>query len=108
MLETVSFGHYRLHGKLTMQEGAKIINELISLINNKGTNKNQPQINQLDLDIRSLESADSVLLATIINVARCIEARNGILRITGLSDNLSGLARVYGVDTLIERYRILS
>ena len=103
MLESVSPGHYRLHGKLTMQEGAAVIRELFSIINGK-----QHELNQLDLDVRALESADTVLLATIINVARSIEARNGVLRITGLSEAIRGLARVYGVDLLIERYRVLS
>jgi ABC-type transporter Mla MlaB component len=108
MLETVSPGHYRLYGKLTMQEGETIINELITLISNKQASNKQLNINQLDLDVSQLESADSALLATIINVARSIEARNGIFRITGLSSSLSGLAKVYGIDSLIDRYRIRS
>jgi len=103
MLETVSPGHYRLYGNLTMQDGAAVINQLFTLIHNKKLDHNQ-----LDLDVSTLESADTVLLATIINVARQIEARNGILRITGLSDGISGLARVYGVESLIEQYRVLS
>jgi len=103
MLESVSPGHYRLHGKLTMQEGAAVINELLALVNDKQLNHSQ-----LDLDVSTLESTDTVLLATIINVARSIEARHGVLRITGLSEGISGLARVYGVDSLIERYRVLS
>jgi len=103
MLETVSPGHYRLYGKLTMQDGAAVIDQLLTLINNK-----KLALNQLDLDVSTLESADTVLLAAIINVARTIEARNGILRIIGLSDGISGLARVYGVESLIEQYRVLS
>ena len=97
MLETISPGHYRLHGKLTMQDGAPLIKELLALIN----------VSQLDLDVSMLESADTVLLATIITVARSIETRHGILRITGLSPGIRGLARVYGVDSLIDQYCVL-
>lgn len=106
MLEIVSSGHYRLYGKITVQEGGNIINELLTLVKNKPSNDKHIHINQLILDVGDLESADSVLLAVIINVARDIEARNGIFRITGLSENLCGLARVYGIDSLIDRYRV--
>lgn len=97
MLEKVSPGHYRLHGKLTMQDGAPAINELLALTH----------VSQLDLDVSTLESADTVLLAVIISIARSIEANHGILRITGLSAGILGLARVYGVDSLIDQYCIL-
>jgi ABC-type transporter Mla MlaB component len=98
MLEKVAPGYYRLHGKLTMQVGAQDINELLALTKN---------INKLDLDVSTLETADTVLLATIISVARSIEAHHGILCITGLSSGIRGLARVYGVDSLIDQYCLL-
>ena len=106
MLEIVSSGHYRLYGKITVQDGGNVINELLTLVKNKPADNKHVHINQLDLDVSGLDAADSVLLAVIISVARDIEARNGIFRITGLSENLCGLARVYGIDSLIDRYRV--
>jgi ABC-type transporter Mla MlaB component len=103
MLETVAPGHYRLQGKFTMQEGTGVLRQLLALASDKHS-----RLHQLDLDVGALEAADSVLLAAILAVARQVEKQNGKLRITGLSDSMRGLARVYGVDTLIERYQLHS
>jgi ABC-type transporter Mla MlaB component len=99
MLETVAPGHYRLQGKFTMQDGTDTLRQLLEL------GSSDPRLQQLDLDVGALEAADSMLLAAILAVARQVEKQKGKLLVTGLSDSMSGLARVYGIDTLIERYQ---
>jgi len=103
MLEKISNDHYRLHGQFDMKNSANLIAELFSIVDNK-----KSSVNQLQLDVSHVESADSVLLAAIIHIARSMEMRNGVLRVTGFPDKLRGLARTYGIDALIERYMVVT
>ena len=54
------------------------------------------------LDVSSLESADSLLLAALLDLQRKLVQRGGQLHVTGLSESMQGLARVYGIEALLD------
>lgn len=96
MLESVSVNRYRLHGHIDMQESSLVLQELMDL----------PQSSKIDkqdlvLDVSTLESADSLLLAALLDLQRNLERRGSSLRVTGLSENMRGLALVYGIESLL-------
>jgi len=99
MLEAVSANHYRLHGHIDMQESSALLRELMQLpqlLSSKAEKQN------LLLDVSGLESADSLLLAALLDLQRKQALCNGSLKVTGLSESMQGLARVYGIETLLE------
>lgn len=96
MLESVSVNRYRLHGHIDMQESSLVLQELMDL----------PQSSKIDkqdlvLDVSTLESADSLLLAALLDLQRKLERCGSSLRVTGLSENMRGLALVYGIESLL-------
>lgn len=94
MLEQVSTGHYRLHGHIDMQASdPALLHALMHLPSGQ---------QDIVLDVATLESADSLLLAILLDVKRTLVRRGASLRITGLSDSMRGLARVYGIEGLLE------
>jgi anti-anti-sigma factor len=95
MLEIIAPDSCRLHGRLDMQNSAVLLRELMAL-GDKTTAK------VLKLDVSQLESADSLLLAAILDMSRRLASMGGELRVTGLSAAMTGLARVYGIESLIE------
>lgn len=97
MLEAVSANHYRLHGHIDMQESSVLLRELMQLPLSLKTDKQD-----LLLDVSGLESADSLLLAALLDLQRKLTLRNGWLKVIGLSESMQGLARVYGIETLLE------
>ena len=97
MLETVSANHYRLHGHIDMQESSVLLRELMQLPLSLKADKQE-----LLLDVSGLESADSLLLAALLDLQRKLSLRDGCLKVTGLSESMQGLARVYGIETLLE------
>ncbi len=103
MLEMVSPDHYRLQGRLSMRDGAQAIEKLLALVNhhqNHGTSQVAHR-KPLTLDISGLQSADSVLLAVIIGIARAAESQNLAFSVIGFPERLMGLARAYSIDGLI-------
>jgi ABC-type transporter Mla MlaB component len=100
MLEAVSANHYRLHGHIDMQESSALLRELMQLPSSLLSSKTDKP--DLLLDLSALESADSLLLAALLDLQRKLTARNGSLKVTGLSESMQGLARVYGIETLLE------
>ncbi len=100
MLEVVSSNHYRLHGHIDMQESSVLLRELMQLPSSLLSSKTDKQ--DLVLDLSALESADSLLLATLMDLQRKLSSGNGRLKVTGLSESMQGLARVYGIETLLE------
>ena len=99
MLETVAANHYRLHGHIDMQGSSLLLQELMDL----------PKVSQVSsqtllLDLSSLDSADSLLLAALLDLQRKMLKSNGRLRVKGLSENMLGLARVYGIETLLDNF----
>lgn len=97
VLEAVSANHYRLLGHIDMQESSVLLRELMSLPQALNADT---QI--LQLDLCALESADSLLLAALLDLQRKLLKKNSRLQITGLSDSMRGLARVYGIESLLE------
>ena len=97
MLEAVSANHYRVHGHIDMQESSALLRELMQLPQSLLTDKSD-----LLLDLSDLESADSLLLAALLDLQRKLELCNGSLKVKGLSESMQGLARVYGIETLLE------
>jgi ABC-type transporter Mla MlaB component len=95
MLETIALDSYRLQGRLDMQDSSLLLKELLAL-------GNANPAGELVLDVGSLESADSLLLAAILHLQRSLQAAGRSLRVTGLSAGMMGLARVYGIDTLLQ------
>lgn len=94
MLEQVSTGHYRLQGHIDMQASdPALLHALMRLPSGQ---------QDIVLDVATLESADSLLLAILLDVKRTLVQRGANLRITGLSDSMRGLARVYGIESLLE------
>lgn len=99
MLEQLSNTHYRIHGRLTMQEDLGAIAGLLDMLEG-----NKTTLTQFQLDLGDITEADSILLAIIIAIARSVEARQGVLRISGFPDRFRSLAKTYGVDVLIGHY----
>lgn len=97
MLESVSANHYRLRGHIDMQESSVLLRELMDLPNKAKTDKPD-----LLLDVSALESADSLLLAALLDLQRKLVKRGGCLRVEGLSESMQGLARVYGIEALLD------
>jgi ABC-type transporter Mla MlaB component len=99
MLETLEAGHYKLHGQVNMQMDTAALRELLALSN---VQPQQLPTQRLHLDVSALESADSVLLAIILELARAMKAQGVTLQLSGLSEALVGLSNVYGINSLIE------
>ena len=97
MLETVSTNHYRLLGHIDMQESSGLLRELMELPEASKIGKQD-----LLLDVSALESSHSLLLAALLDLERKIVQRGARLRVKGLSESMKGLARVYGIETLLE------
>lgn len=95
MLESLAPDSYRLQGRLDMQSSPVLLRELLALADTA-------QTGTLKLDVSVLESADSLLLAAMLNLGRRLQAQGKALRVTGLSQAMLGLARVYGIESLIE------
>lgn len=94
MLEKVALDSYRLQGKLDMQSAAPVLQALLTLGESKPADV-------LTLDVGALESADSVLLAAILHVQRRLRAAGKQLQVAGLTTGMQGLAKVYGIDSLL-------
>lgn len=95
MLESLSANHYRLHGAIDMQESSVLLRELLAL---PATVQGQ----RLTLDISPVTSADSLLLAALLDLQRKLASRGASLQVQGFPDSLQGLARVYGIESLFE------
>lgn len=97
MLESVSANHYRLLGHIDMQESSVLLRELMDLPRTAKIDKQD-----LLLDVSALESTDSLLLAALLDLQRKVVKCGGRLRVVGLPESMRGLARVYGIDALLE------
>jgi ABC-type transporter Mla MlaB component len=96
MLEPVAANSYRLLGHIDMQESSSVLRELMDLPQSSKADKQD-----LLLDVSALESADSLLLAALLDLQRKLEQRGSRLRVTGLSESMRGLALVYGIESLL-------
>lgn len=95
MLEAISTNHYRLHGDISMQKSSVLLRELLAL----------PQSatkTDIHLDVSALEFADSLLLAVLMDLQRQLKKNKQRLYVGGLQDGMLGLARVYGIETLLD------
>lgn len=95
MLEKVAINHYRLHGHIDMQADTSLLHELMQLPQSVKCDQQDVQ-----LDVSQLESADSLLLAVLLDLERKFALQHISLTVKGLSESMLGLARVYGVDGL--------
>lgn len=95
MLQKIAEHHYRLDGMLDIQH-PELLAELMALAT--------PNRQHLELDCSGLKSCDSLLLASILFLARQLEQRHGLLTINHFPVQLEGLAKTYGVDSLIHHY----
>ncbi len=106
MLEFVSANHFRLHGHIDMQESSVVLKELLELPRSlkiqPPKEHSQKESSDFLLDISALESADSLLLAALLDLQRQISKNGRRLRVVGLSDSMLGMAHVYGIDSLLE------
>ncbi len=55
-----------------------------------------------EVDLSRLQRFDSAALAAVLEWRRVAEARQRPLRVTGIPSGLASIARVYGVDHLLE------
>ncbi|HRG49770.1 MAG: STAS domain-containing protein [Cellvibrionales bacterium] len=95
MLEAVSANHYRIQGDIGMQSSSLLLRELLALPNaNKGCD--------VYVDVSALTFADSLLLAALLNLQRQQQKQQQRLWVSGLQEGILGLARVYGIETLLE------
>ncbi len=94
MLEQLAAGHYRVQGSLDMRDSAGLLSQLLAL-----ADASAPPV--LVLDVSALQ-ADSLLLAATLELMRRLQQSGGRLQLSGLAEGMRGLARVYGIDTLIE------
>jgi ABC-type transporter Mla MlaB component len=97
MLEMLSANHYRLHGDIDMQESSALLRELLALPASKAASGPL-----LTLDVGCIASADSLLLAALLDLQRKLAQRGARLQVLGLSAAMRGLARVYGIESLLE------
>lgn len=97
MLEPVSANHYRLHGDIDMQDTSPLLRELLAL---PATAAGQGSL--LVLDVGTVDTADSLLLAALLDLQRKLLARGSHLQVRGLTEGMRGLARVYGIESLLE------
>ncbi len=95
MLEALSASYYRLHGDIDMQESSQLLRELLALPAGM-------QAVTLTLDVGGVGTADSLLLAALLDLRRKLEGRGCRLHVRGLPEGLRGLARVYGIESLLE------
>jgi ABC-type transporter Mla MlaB component len=103
MLESVAANHYRLRGQIDMQADTSLLHELMCLP--QSVKRDQlGVVSSVELDVSQLESADSLLLAALLDLQRKFALQNVNLSVTGLSESMLGLARVYGVDGLFKKY----
>lgn len=105
MIEKVTSSHYRLTGCVGISASAALLEMLSSIMPSSRASLDG---GELVLDVEGVESADSLLLAIILEAARRVESVGGTLKVLGLSEGLNGLASVYGVDTLINNYRVIT
>ena len=68
----------------------------------QAVNRLDPSVASLCLDVSKLESADSLLLAAVLGILRRLQGTGTALRIIGLTPDMRGLARMYGIDGLLE------
>ena len=95
MLEAVSANHYRIQGDIGMQSSSLLLRELLALPNaNNGCD--------VYVDVSALTFADSLLLAALLNLQRQQQKQQQRLWVSGLQEGILGLARVYGIETLLE------
>lgn len=102
MLEQVSNGCYRLSGSVTMREGASSLAELFAVVDAKRSGNEAPVF---ELDLSGLTTTDSAMLAGILEIGRRLSKTGRQLKVLALPDGLQGLARVYGIDALLQAYR---
>lgn len=103
MLERVTPTHCRLTGQVNIRNSASLLKALFGML---PAANGSASGSVFLLDVAAVESADSVLLAAILELARRVEVAGGTLKVLGLSEGLQGLARVYGVDALIASYTV--
>ncbi|HQQ74202.1 MAG TPA: STAS domain-containing protein [Pseudomonadales bacterium] len=103
MLETISANHYRLHGHIDMQDSSTVLRELMGL-------PQQLKIAGQDvlLDISALESADSLLLAALLDLQRKLIQCGSRLRVEGFPEGMRALAGVYGIEALLDNMLVVS
>lgn len=102
MLEQMSNGCYRLSGSVTMREGTSSLVELFAVVDARRSGNEAPVF---ELDLSGVSVADSVVLAVILEIGRRLSKTGCQLKVLALPDGLQGLARVYGIDALLQAYR---
>lgn len=95
MLESVSANHYRVHGEIGMQNSSVLLRELLTL-------PKTLVANDLHIDVSALTFADSLLLAVLLELQRQLQKQQKRLLVSGMPAGMLGLARVYGIETLLE------
>jgi len=95
VLEMVSANRYRVQGEIGMQNSSLLLCELLALPNAK-------QAGDVHLDVSALIFADSLLLAALLDLQRQLQKQQKRLFVTGLQEGMLGLARVYGIETLVD------
>ena len=95
VLESLSANRYRLHGEIDMQDSSLLLRELLAL----------PQTTKegdLYLDLAELHTADSLLLAALLDLQRQLQKNHARLLVSGMADSMRGLAFVYGIESLFD------
>lgn len=96
MLESLSADRFRLQGEMGMRDSSPLLRELLAL-------PKKLQGNTLYLDVSALVFADSLLLAALLDLQRLLQRKNQQLRVSGMREDMLGLARVYGIDDLLNK-----
>ncbi len=94
MLESLSADRFRLQGEMGMRDNSLLLRELLAL-------PKKLQGSTLHLDVGALVFADSLLLAALLDLQRQLQRKNQQLRVSGMREDMLGLARVYGIDDLL-------
>ncbi|KZE33332.1 STAS domain-containing protein [Crenobacter luteus] len=92
MLEAAGEGRWRLRGELTMRQCAALSAPLAAAARRGG-----------EVDLAGVTAADSAALALLLEARRAAREAGRDLAFSGVPSGMLTLARLYGVEALLER-----
>lgn len=92
----VDGGQLRLKGPVTVATATSLHREIQTHLGGKST---LPDV--VTLDCSEVGTADSAAIALLIEAWRHVSAQGKRLEVIGLREQLTSLARIYGVDWLV-------
>lgn len=95
MVDSAAPGPLRLSGRVDMDSAAAQLTQLTRQLNGSGAR---------ELDLSGVTGADSAALALLLELLRHSRQRGNALRVGPLPPTLTSLARLYGLDELLNSH----